>query len=55
VLLLIAMITFGHEPLGLARDLVMVAGWGLNAGIAEILIRRPFGRWRGQATMSGPP
>ncbi len=55
VLFLIAIIAFGHEPLGLARDLVMVAGWGLNAGIAEILIRRPFGRWRGQATMSGPP
>ncbi|WP_245947686.1 DUF2306 domain-containing protein [Jannaschia seohaensis] len=40
-LFLIVMIIFGTEPLGLARDLTMVAAWAVSLGVAEIVIRRP--------------
>jgi uncharacterized membrane protein YozB (DUF420 family) len=53
VLFLIAMIGFGTEPLGLLRDVMMVTAWALNIGIAEVLIRRPFGAGRRRAAVSG--
>ena len=51
-LFLIAMILFETEPLGISRDLMMVAGWAINIGIAEILIHRAFGTRRSRATVS---
>ncbi|MFN3225653.1 MAG: DUF2306 domain-containing protein [Hyphomicrobiales bacterium] len=40
VLLILAMAVSGAEPLGIARDLIMVAAWAINLGAAEFLIRR---------------
>ena len=54
-LFLIAMIFFGAEPLGVARDLMMVAAWAINIGIAEVLIHRAFGTRRSRATVSSTP
>ena len=41
-LLLIAMILFQTEPLGFARDILMVGAWAINLAVAERLIRRIF-------------
>ena len=52
---LIAMIFFGTELLGVSRDLVMVAAWAINIGVAEVLIHRFFGTRRSRATISSTP
>lgn len=49
-LFLIAMILVGTEPLGVARDLMMVAAWAINIGFAEVLIHRAFGTRRTRRT-----
>lgn len=54
-LFLIAMTFFGTEPLGVSRDLMMVAAWAINIGIAEVLIHRAFGTRRTRATISSTP
>ncbi|GGH20997.1 Predicted membrane protein [Cribrihabitans marinus] len=54
-LFLIAMIFFGTEPLGVSRDLMMVAAWAINIGVAEVLIHRAFGTRRSRATVSSTP
>ena len=54
-LFLIAMIFFGTESLGVSRDLVMVAAWAINIGVAEVLIHRFFGTRRSRATISSTP
>ena len=41
-LLLIAMILFQTEPLGFARDILMVGAWAINLAVAERLIRHIF-------------
>jgi uncharacterized membrane protein len=41
-LLIVAMAFSGVEPLGLVRDLIMVAAWVINLVAAELLIRRTF-------------
>ncbi|WP_253762944.1 DUF2306 domain-containing protein [Ruegeria sp. HKCCD4884] len=41
-LFLLVMAFFGTEPLGFARDVLMVAAWVINIAAAEILIRRVF-------------
>ncbi|WP_299627778.1 DUF2306 domain-containing protein [uncultured Tateyamaria sp.] len=40
VFFLAAMAIFGAEPLGLSRDVLMVAAWVLNLAVAEAFIRR---------------
>lgn len=55
VLFLITMIFVGTEPLGVARDLMMVAAWAINIGVAEALIHRAFGTRRTRATVSSTP
>ncbi|MCG7623521.1 DUF2306 domain-containing protein [Epibacterium sp. Ofav1-8] len=40
MLLIMAMALSGVEPLGLVRDLIMIAAWGANLVAAEFLIRR---------------
>lgn len=52
---LIAMIFVGTEPLGVARDLMMMAAWAINIGVAEVLIHRAFGTRRSRATISSTP
>jgi hypothetical protein len=39
MLLLMAMIALGSEPLGLARDIVMVGAWVINIAVAGLLVR----------------
>lgn len=41
-LLILAMAVSGVEPLGLIRDLIMVAAWVINLVAAELLIRRTY-------------
>jgi len=41
-LLILAIAVSGVEPLGLVRDLIMVAAWVINLMAAELLIRRTF-------------
>ena len=52
---LIAMIFFGTELLGVSRDLVMVAAWAINIGVAEVLIHRFFGTRSSRTTISSTP
>lgn len=40
-LFIAAMVLFGAEPAGFARDVLMVTAWFTNLTIAEVLIRRP--------------
>jgi len=54
-LFLITMIFVGTEPLGVARDLMMMAAWAINIGVAEVLIHRAFGTRRSRATISSTP
>lgn len=54
-LFLIAMIFVGIEPLGVVRDLMMVAAWAINIGVAEVLIHRAFGMRRTRVTISSTP
>jgi len=54
-LFLIAMILFGREPLGVVRDVMMVAAWAINIAIAEILIHRAFEAPGTRATISNAP
>ncbi|MFN3262137.1 MAG: DUF2306 domain-containing protein [Pikeienuella sp.] len=41
-LFLIVMIFMKTEPLGFARDLLMVGAWAINLAVAELLIQRIF-------------
>lgn len=52
-LFLIGMIFFEAEPLGVSRDLMMVAAWAINIGIAEVLIHRVSGKRKLRATVPG--
>jgi len=54
-LFVITMIFVGTEPLGVARDLMMMAAWAINIGVAEVLIHRAFGTRRSRATISSTP
>ena len=54
-LFLVAMIFFGAEPLGLARDLLMVGAWAINLAVAELLIRRTGAARTFPAAISGRP
>jgi uncharacterized membrane protein YozB (DUF420 family) len=40
-LFIITMTFAGTEPLGFARDVLMVVAWALNLAVAEMIIRRP--------------
>jgi uncharacterized membrane protein len=51
-LFLIAMIFMKTEPLGLDRDLLMVAAWAINLAVAELLIRRIFATRRQPAVIA---
>lgn len=50
-LFLIAIIAFGTEPLGLARDMVMVGAWAINIAFAQILINPA--PWQGSGARTG--
>lgn len=52
-LLLISMILFEADPLGFVRDVLMVAAWAINIGVAEILIHRAFDARRHRVAISG--
>lgn len=52
VLLLMAMILFRTEPLGLNRDLIMVGAWLINLAVAELLIRSLFATHKSLAAIS---
>lgn len=54
-LFLIAMIFLTAEPLGFARDLLMVSAWVINLVVAELLIRRVVATRAIHAAISSEP